>query len=321
MAEGLSNSGKPKAVYFNSLNFSPSNLSFAAEFLDLVQFDSVSTWQPALSSKSQVLFAPLDLQVDYDLIQELPYVRLIITNTTSTPQIDLATIAERGIAVASLAGDRPFLERITPVAELTVGFLVACSRQIYSAHSDVMRGNWNRFDWGSPRMLSRMSIGLVGFGRLGSMVGRYCAAMGMIVRYFDPYVPGGESDIFELARKSDFLSVHASLTDETRGLISSDVIASMPTGSSLINTARGEIVDEEALLNALRSGHLRSAALDVLNREPMPGCELSESPLLEFARETERLLITPHIGGSTTDAWLETQRRVLEIAHEEIASW
>ncbi|MDP6271987.1 MAG: NAD(P)-dependent oxidoreductase, partial [Alphaproteobacteria bacterium] len=121
----------------------------------------------------------------------------------------------------------------------------------------------------------------------------------------------------ELAALSDVLSIHAPANDETRHLIDGAVLAACRPGAVLINTARGELVDEAALLAALGQGRLAGAALDVLDGEYEPGFRAAGHALVAYAREHRNLLLTPHIGGSTEDAWRETQRHVIEraIAH------
>jgi D-3-phosphoglycerate dehydrogenase len=135
----------------------------------------------------------------------------------------------------------------------------------------------------------------------------------MTVAFYDPYRPGSLPDIRSLAQQSDVLTLHAPANDETRGLVSREVLEALPAGAIVVNTARGELLDVEALLDLLESGHLWAAALDTIEGEYRPGFEqrLRTSRLLAYARAHDNLLLTPHIGGSTVDAWSETERRVI----------
>ena len=117
-----------------------------------------------------------------------PKLQAIVTNTTGVPHIDVGAAAARGIQVFSLKDEQAFLQTITATAEHTWGLLLALLRRTPWSFQAVLGGKWNRFEFGAPAMLSRLSLGIVGLGRLGTMVARYGAAFGMQVRYHDPYV-------------------------------------------------------------------------------------------------------------------------------------
>jgi D-3-phosphoglycerate dehydrogenase len=133
--------------------------------------------------------------------------------------------------------------------------------------------------------------------------------MDMDVAHFDPFVPGGLASLEALAARSDVLSLHAPALESTRNLVSRKILAALPHGAMVVNTARGELLDLDAMLDLLESGHLAAAALDVIDGEYDPGfaAELADSRLLRYARAHDNLVLTPHIGGSTLDAWSETQ--------------
>ena len=180
----------------------------------------------------------------------------------------------------------------------------------------MLAGQWQRQPWGAPKMLSRMSLGIVGLGRIGTKVSRIAEAMGMTVNYYDPYQVGGCDDCISLARQSDILTIHAPANTQTTQLVSADVLAALPRGALVINTARGELLDEQALLSLLQSGHLGGAALDTLQGEYQPDFspELNQHALISYAKQHTNLLLTPHIAGSTVDAWTETERFVIDKA-------
>jgi D-3-phosphoglycerate dehydrogenase len=242
-----------------------------------------------------------------------PRLRAIVSNTTGVPHIDMQAAGKRGIVVCALHDEQEFLAGITATAEHAIGLMIAAWRRIPHAHAAAAAGRWDRRPWGAPRMLSRMSLGVVGYGRLGRMVASIAAAMRMQVRWFDPSVTGGTPSLVGLARTSDVLSLHAPASAETRGLVSRRVLEAMPKGGLVINTARGELLDTEALLDLLESGHLAAAALDTIDGEYDPGfsARFAESRLARYARSHDNLLLTPHIGGSTVDAWRETERRAI----------
>jgi D-3-phosphoglycerate dehydrogenase len=170
-------------------------------------------------------------------------------------------------------------------------------------------------------MLSRMQLGIIGYGRLGRKVARIGAALGRSVDYHDPYVAGGADSLLALAAKSDVLTLHAPLTEETRNVVSRRVLASLPRGAVVINTSRGEMLDVDALIDLIESGHLWGAGLDAVAGEYDPdfAARFASSRLAEYARRSDRLILTPHIGGSTIDAWRETERKVIDKACAALA--
>jgi phosphoglycerate dehydrogenase-like enzyme len=245
-----------------------------------------------------------------------PNLKAIVSNTTGVPHIDMVEAARRNIAVCALHDEQAFLDTITPTAEHTIGLMLAAWRRIPAAHAAAAGGAWSRWPWAAPRMFSRMRLGLVGYGRLGSKVGRIAEAMDMEVAWYDPFVDGSVSDLTTLARRSDVLSLHAPALDSTRLLVSRAILEALPAGALVINTARGELLDTEALLDLLEGGHIASAALDTIDGEFDPDFTktFGASRLATYARNHDNLVLTPHIGGSTMDAWSETQSYVVRKA-------
>jgi len=197
------------------------------------------------------------------------------------------------------------LKEIRATAELTIGLMLALMRNIPSAARDVLDGHWDR-DRYQGRELYGQDVGLVGFGRLGRIVAGYLLAFGSRVRVYDPAVPdpnmpGVESVALEdLLKTSRLVSLHASYSRENEQFFNADCFEHMPCGAWFVNTARGELVDESALLAALESGHLAGAAVDVLAAES--ALSLPTHPLVQFACSSDRLIVTPHIGGCTLES-------------------
>jgi phosphoglycerate dehydrogenase-like enzyme len=163
-------------------------------------------------------------------------------------------------------------------------------------------GNWQREDFPGT-MINGRALGLVGVGRIGGWMARYAQAFGMSVVGHDPYqdvLPDGVERVTlaEMFGQCDFVSVHVHLSDETRGLISRDLLEAAKIGLVLINTSRGAIVDEAALVHGLASGRIGGAGLDVLDGEP----DTANHPLVLYSQTHDNLLITPHCGGFSPDA-------------------
>jgi D-3-phosphoglycerate dehydrogenase len=186
------------------------------------------------------------------------------------------------------------------VAELALGLILAVARDITWHDQTIKAGEWNRAKVG--RQLEGSTLGLVGLGAIGRAVARMALAVGMNVRAFDQFIapnliPDGvtlENSLGELLAKSDIVSLHCPLNESTRKLIDRQAISSMRRGAILINTARGELIDEDALAEALDAGRLAGAGLDTLVEEPPAASNrLSKS---------HRVVVTPHVGGSTDGA-------------------
>jgi D-3-phosphoglycerate dehydrogenase len=248
-------------------------------------------------------------QVTADLIERAERLKVIGRAGVGVDNVDLAAASKRGIVVANAPQST-----VISAAEHTIGLLLALSRQIPQAHAALKEGRWERSRFAGLELADK-TLGLAGFGRIGQQVARRGRGLEMRVLAFDPYVaPDRFSDLGarragsldELLRESDFLSLHLALTGETRGLIGPEQLARMKDGARLVNAARGELVDEAALVEALRSGKIAGAALDVFSEEPYTG------PLLELPN----VVVTPHLAASTQEA----QDRAGVIVAEQVAA-
>lgn len=257
-----------------------------------------------------VLIVRLAHRIDAEVLARADRLRAIVSATTGLDHIDLRAAAARGIAVLSLRGETEFLRSIPATAEHTWALLLALTRNLPAAAASVRAGLWQRDRFRGHDLRGR-TLGILGLGRIGEMVARYGLAFGMQVIAHDPYRRDWPAYVerverlADLCRRSEVLSLHVPLDDSTRGLVGADELRLLPPGAVLINTARGGVLNEAALLAALESGRLAGAALDVLADEPAP--DLDSSPLLAYARTHENLIITPHIGGATVESMAATE--------------
>lgn len=313
---------KPTAIYYSILHYQPENRRRLDEIFAVTEIPDPRSDTDAVLRPAEVLFAPLGFMVDAAKMDRCPSLRVIASNTTGIPHIDTLEAKQRGVTICALHDEQVFLDRITPTAEHTVGLMLAAWRRIPAAHAFAASGHWDRYPWGAPAMLSRMRLGIVGYGRIGKKVAAIAAAMGMKVAFYDPGEPGSTSSLTELAHQSDVFSLHAPALFSTRNLVSREVLRLLPIGSIVINTARGELLDTEALIDLLESGHLYAAALDVVDGEYDPDFArtFGATRLAKYARTHDNLILTPHIGGSTKDAWFETERFVIEKSARAIIS-
>lgn len=240
-------------------------------------------------------------------------IRFIVSPTTGLNHIDLDHTARQGISIISLKGETAFLNQITATAELSWGLLLSLLRRIPQAHNSVMAGGWDR-DHFKSRELQGATLGIIGLGRLGRKMARYAKAFEMKVLAGDIKDVEAEGveicDVDTLLSQADIVSLHADSRPENRHMINADSFSIMKNDALFINTARGDLVDEAALLEALQSGKLAGAALDVLQQE----YEASDSAaaLIKWAKAHENLIITPHIGGVTYESQYKTTHFVVD---------
>ncbi len=300
---------------YRILNLEPEN--YSAEALTILQtlgeVESGPLSRAELLARVggyEVLIVRLAHQIDRQVLGRARRLKVIVSATTGLDHIDLDAAAAQGIAVLSLRGETEFLRRIPATAEHTWALLLALVRRIPAAHASVLDGEWQR-DRFRGLDLAGKTLGLLGLGRIGEKVARYGLAFGMTVLAYDPYrsdwIAGVErlSAQADLLRRSQVFSIHVPLEARTENLIGAPELALLPPGALLINTARGQMLDESALLAALESGHLGGAALDVLRDERRGS--LVESPLVHYARLHDNLILTPHIGGATRESMAATE--------------
>jgi phosphoglycerate dehydrogenase-like enzyme len=256
----------------------------------------------ALRTADALLDASMKVPITNAMVSAAPALKIISCATTGSDHIALEELSSRGIPVRTLREDGELLRNITPAAELTFALLLACARRLPAALSAVKAGRWVREDF-PGMMLHGRQLGIVGCGRIGGWMARYARAFGMYVVGYDPVLQHWPDAIRpvslqELVETSDIVTVHVHLSDATRGLISADLFGRMKEGTIFLNTSRGAVADEAALLDALQSGRLAAAGLDVLEGEP----NTANHPLVRYAQDHDNLLITPHVGGFSPDA-------------------
>jgi D-3-phosphoglycerate dehydrogenase / 2-oxoglutarate reductase len=244
-----------------------------------------------------------------DLIERAARLKVIGRAGVGVDNVDVEAATRRGIIVANAPEST-----VVSAAEHTIGLLVALARNIPQAHAALKQGRWERKVYGGVELAGK-TLGVLGFGRIGQQVARRALGLGMHVVSYDPYVApdrfrelGAErletpEEVYAVA---DFLTLHLPLTPETRGSLDARAFAAMRDGVRFVNAARGALVDEEALAEALRSGKVAGAALDVFSAEPYSG------PLLEL----DNVVATPHLAASTGEA----QDRAGVIVAEQVAA-
>ena len=248
-------------------------------------------------------------KVTAELIGRADNLKVIGRAGVGIDNVDVEAATRRGIVVANAPEST-----VISAAEHTIGLLVALTRNIPQAHAALKQGRWERKTYGGVELADK-TLGVLGFGRIGQQVARRAAGLGMRVVAYDPFVSPdrfrelgverveSEREVYAAA---DFLTLHLPLTDQTRGSINAKAFGRMRNGVRIVNAARGALVDEDDLLEALKSGKVGGAALDVFSTEPYTG------PLLEL----DNVVATPHLAASTEEA----QDRAGVIIAEQVAA-
>lgn len=257
---------------------------------------------------ADVLIVRSATKVTAELLGHAPKLRLVARAGVGLDNVDAEACAKRGIKVVNTPGASS-----NAVAELALGLMLSAFRNIAKAHHQMKGGLWEKKAL-AGREIEGKTLGIIGYGRIGSMLGRKAKALGMSVIAYNP-PPHREDGVAEYVddfgaflSRADVVSIHSALTPETRNLLNRETIARLKDGAVLINTARGEIVDENALYEACRAGKLACAALDVYWAEPYTGKLLG----------LDNVCFTPHLGASTKEAQARIGKELVEILKAEL---
>lgn len=243
-------------------------------------------------------YMPINKQV----IDSCPNLKGIIAYGAGYDHIDVSAAEQKGIVVCNCRG-----ENAQAVAELTMGLLLCLLRRINRADQWLREGSWLKAgralpSWLMGKELFNKTLGIIGYGQIGSRVSKIAQGFNMEVLVYDPFVSPLEGPsligkfvpLEELLTQADIITLHVPLTEQTKGLINAQNITLMKPGVILVNTSRGQVIDEEAFLLALEKGKISGAALDVFGKEPIS----ADHPLVKY----ENVLLTPHIGALTMEA-------------------
>jgi len=253
----------------------------------------------------------LGITLDKELLSRFNRLSFVATITTGTDHIDTQYCKKEGIQLISLRGHTEFLKEIHATPEHTWGLLLSVMRKIPWAFDSVQKGIFDRRDF-FGRELYKKCFGIIGFGRIGKILAQYAHSFGMDVIVYeskdveeDRYKVKSVS-LEELLKTADIISINLPLNKSTLHFLNEEHFKLMKKNAVLINTSRGAIIDEDALLTALKNNDIAGAALDVLEHESLEQGVSSGHPLIKYARSNQNLLISPHIAGSTIESMEET---------------
>ncbi|HET7073944.1 MAG TPA: phosphoglycerate dehydrogenase [Mycobacterium sp.] len=233
--------------------------------------------------------------VDAEVLAAAPKLKIVARAGVGLDNVDVDAATERGVLVVNAP-----TSNIHSAAEHAIALLLAASRQIAAADATLREHTWKRSSFNGTEIFGK-TVGVVGLGRIGQLVAQRLTAFGTHIVAYDPYVSAARAaqlgiellPLDDLLARADFISVHLPKTSETAGLIDKEALAKTKPGVIIVNAARGGLVDEAALAEAVGSGHVRAAGLDVFSAEPC-----TDSPLFELPQ----VVVTPHLGASTAEA-------------------
>ena len=244
-------------------------------------------------------------RVDDALLDAAPRLRAVANMAVGCDNIDVPACTARGIMVTNTPG---VLDEAT--ADMTFALLLAAARRLPEGDRAIREGTWGPWDplWMLGHMVSGATIGIVGPGRIGSAVARRAHGFGMTVLYHGrheaPGFPGERATLPDLLARADFVSIHVPLTPETAGMCDAAFFRAMRPGAIFVNTSRGPVADQDALIRALEHGEIAGAALDVMTPEPLP----PDHPLLR----APHLVVAPHLGSATEETRIQMAQRAVD---------
>lgn len=265
----------------------------------------------------KILFIRLDSKIDARFLDKFKSLRYVVSPTTGLTHLDLNELQKRNIKIISLKGRTDFLNDIHATAEYTLALTLALLRRIPSAVNSVAAGGWSRYPFKGAEINGR-SVLLIGYGRVGRQVGKLYEAFGAEVMAFDSdesVVPEDKKVSLEHGLKNaQIVSVHISYSESNDGFLGKDLLNFLRPDAVLINTSRGEIIDQSALFAHLAANKIAGAALDVLCYEPKPIDKVVSNSISSLS---DRLLITPHVAGFTSESLEKVEMYVSQLLIDE----
>ncbi|MCR5885717.1 hypothetical protein LRS03_23795 [Rhizobacter sp. J219] len=264
----------------------------------------------------QVVFVRLRERIGAEFLRCHPALRVVVSPTTGLNHLDTALLAEAGVEVISLKGRTAFLDHIHATAEHTLALALALIRRLPAAHRDVLAGAWNRYPFQGSELYGKTVL-LLGYGRIGRQVHALYSAFGCRMLACDVVEnrvpPALRCELSSALAQADLVSIHVNLEPGTHGLVDAAVLDQLRTSAVIVNTSRGEIVDQTALLERVADGRLGGAAIDVLVDEPAP---LTPAVRALIERCGPRLVVTPHISGFTAESLTTVEQHVTDLLLE-----
>lgn len=262
--------------------------------------------------KYDIIIVRLAHQIDEEILNAANKLKFIVSATTGLNHIDVKYAESKGIQVLSLKGETEFLDTICATAEHTMGLILSLLRNIPAAVQSVRNEQWDRNVFKGQELFAK-TVGILGYGRLGKKVAKYCKAFGARVIATDVLNLSNDDvatlvSLQTLLKESDILSIHLPYNQDTFKYLDRACFNSMRDGCLLINTSRGEVLCEDALFDAIKNKKIAGAAIDVLQGEYSNNKSWVQADrLIHYAKHNDNVIITPHIGGATKESMERTE--------------
>jgi D-3-phosphoglycerate dehydrogenase len=293
------------------LNFDSQFIEASNILEDVINITDKKDITDELYEKADGLVVRLGVVLNSEFLSRFKDIKFVATITTGLDHIDLEFCNNNNIHIISLKNEIEFLQKIHATPECTWGLLLSLMRRIPWAYESVLDGRWDRNSFFGNELYGKC-FGVIGFGRVGKMLGRYASAFRMSVNAYDIKIiedhdyKVSQVSLETLLKTSDIISINLHLNKETKYFLNDKHFKMMKKSAILLNSSRGALIDEKALLNALEQKQIAGAALDVLADENVEGVISDKHPLLSYASRNDNLLITPHIAGSAYESMKST---------------
>tara|TARA_B110000438_G_C15809564_1_gene649001 strand:- start:120 stop:1064 length:945 start_codon:yes stop_codon:yes gene_type:complete len=300
---------EPESFSKEGLDFASNIFTLTAKTMDQDLFESNLKYFDGILIR-------FNTKISKKLLSKNKNTRFILSPTTGLDHIDVEYCKRKKIKIYHIKNDRAFLKQLPGTAELTFGLMLSLIRKIPSAFESVKNENWEVGPFRGLE-LSDKTIGILGFGRLGKKVAKIALSFNMKVIFFDPFKSYKSkkikkiNDLNKFLKAVDILSLHLHLNKNTHHLIGESELSLLKKDSIIINTSRGSIIDNRALLKFLEQSKIKGAALDVLEDEEAI-INKKDNPLIKYSMSNNNLIITPHIGGATYESVRKSDQYVLQ---------
>ena len=301
---------KETLLYFTKVNLNKKNLDKLKKNFNLISLNNTNQIKKKKITKRVLgIYCHQSFTFDKNILSYFEKLDYLISSTTATTFIDKEYCKKRKIKIISLENDKKYLKDITPTAEHVFGLILNISRKYQKAIDSVHKGYFDRSNFGGYRMLSKCTLGIIGFGRLGKIVRRIAKGFKMKVFSVDKTDQSYNLKLKKILKNSDFISLNIPHKNNHNFFSYNNIKITRPF--YLINTSRGEVVNEKFIIKMLKKKKILGYGTDVLQEEFKKKFELRKN-IIWKNRNKLNILITPHIGGSTEDAWFSTQKRVID---------
>ena len=303
---------KDSLIYFKGANLNYKNLKILNNFFNIIKINEKNDIKK-INNKNKIKAIYCDQKnfLDRKFLKNFINLNFLVSPTTSTDFIDKSFCKKKKIEIISLESEQKFLKTVTPTAEHSLGLIIAISRNYYNAITSVKNNKFNRRLFGGYKMLSRSSLGIIGYGRLGKILKKmsknifskiYTADIKSKKKY--------KSNLNKIFKKCDFVSLHIP-SKKNYNFFSKKKLPIFSKPFFLINTSRGDVVDEQFIVKNLKNNMILGYATDVIKNEFKKDFLLKKNLFYKKMKKLN-ILITPHIGGSTYDAWFQTEKKVID---------